>query len=205
MIGVLDYGLGNVKAFLNIFEKADIEAQPIKTKENLFNSEKIILPGVGSFDSAIECLTDSGLLNSLNHEVLEEKKPVLGVCVGMQIMANCSEEGNRKGLGWIDGEVKRFNRNIPKKKLYIPHIGWNHLTMSKGEELFHDLSNPLFYFLHSYHFVPNNKKDIISTTNYGYEFVSGIRNGNIWATQFHPEKSHDWGVILLKNFVRACF
>lgn len=201
MITILDYGLGNVKAFANVYKKLNISTQIIDRAENLKNVSKLILPGVGAFDFAMKRLEDSGMRQTLNELVLGNRVPVLGICVGMQMLAKSSEEGELPGLGWIDGEVKRFDVTKLLGKTHLPHMGWNNVAPINTSQLFHNFnSDSRFYFLHSYYFSCNKKENVIATTNYGEEFTSAVNSENIYGVQFHPEKSHQWGVQLLYNF-----
>lgn len=201
MIGIVDYGLGNVRAFENIYRRLGIPAKALKTENELVSAERLILPGVGAFDWAMERLSDSGMVPVLNQRVLDDKIPVLGVCVGMQIMAERSDEGNHQGLGWIPAEVRHFDESLFDQKTHLPHMGWNDVTLGDTQsKLFDGICDPQFYFLHSYFFDPKSDDYVIGLTDYGTSFVSAINKENIWATQFHPEKSLDWGMRLLKNF-----
>ena len=200
MISIVNYGLGNVLAFYNIYKRLDIPVRLVSKNDEIKNSKKLILPGVGAFDWAIERLNKSGLREQIDEMVLDKKIPVLGVCVGMQIMADRSEEGKMQGLGWIPGFVKRFNINDLKQKHPLPHMGWNQVYTNKKNLLFNFNSNPEFYFLHSYYFDLKNNDHCLGKTNYGIKFASVINFGNIFGVQFHPEKSHNWGISLLKNF-----
>lgn len=202
MIGILNYGVGNLKAFANIFKSLGFEHKIIQTADEILKVEKLILPGVGSFDSVMEKLEQANVLDQLSKFALIEKRPILGVCVGMQILAEASEEGKKKGLGWIDGQVKKFNFTNLAEKQMIPQIGWNEvLIKNQNSDLLKNLDvNPHFYFLHSYYFECNDSENIIAATDYGFEFCSAVNKGNIFGTQFHPEKSHHNGVQLLKNF-----
>lgn len=204
MIGIVDYGLGNIRAFENIYRHLGINAKPVKTTDDLQAASKIILPGVGAFDWAMERLTASGMLDALNVHVLDKRKPVLGVCVGMQIMARSSEEGRRTGLGWISGKVVRFDETLFNQRTHLPHMGWNDVDVVSECPLFRKLEKPRYYFLHSYHLDLDEDAAIVGYATYGSRFVCAIARGNVFATQFHPEKSHDWGVTLLKNFAEHC-
>ncbi|MCB0751567.1 MAG: imidazole glycerol phosphate synthase subunit HisH [Ignavibacteriae bacterium] len=201
MIGIIDYGLGNIKAFANVYKNLDLDYQIIKNSEDLIKVSKIILPGVGSFDHAMNLLNNSGMRNTLDNLVLKEKIPVLGICVGLQILANGSEEGNLPGLGWIDAEVKKFDASTIPYKTRLPHMGWNIVEAQSDNYLLSSLNEkPRFYFLHSYYFKCNNSSDSISQTNYGSYFTSAVNKENIYGVQFHPEKSHHNGIQVLKNF-----
>ena len=148
----------------------------------------------------MERLNGSGMRESLDDLVMGKQLPVLGVCVGMQMLARCSEEGDLPGLGWIPGDVKRFDEHRFTQKTHLPHMGWNDVRPSAIDSLFHGMTDPRFYFLHSYYFSPDNSAQILATTNYNGEFASAVWMGHIFGTQFHPEKSHQWGIQLLKNF-----
>ena len=201
MISIIDYGSGNINAISNIYDKLKIPYDIVSTPKQLENSNKIILPGVGSFDHCMQKLNQSGLKDILNRKVLIEKTPVLGICIGLQLMAEKSEEGECSGLGWIKGEVKKFNKNIIIHKPKIPHMGWNTIKVVNKTELFKGVNlEKGFYFIHSYYIDTLNDENIMTTTVYGDVFVSGIYSSNIFAVQFHPEKSHSNGMKLLKNF-----
>lgn len=203
MIGIVDYGLGNVQAFANIYRRLGIAAEPVRNATELAAAERLILPGVGAFDWAMERLEGSGMLDMLNRRVLGDRVPVLGVCVGMQMMARRSEEGARDGLGWIAADVVRFNTTGFAQRTHLPHMGWNDASPVAHDSIFQGLVAPQFYFLHSYFVQPDEAADVLAHTTYGTCFASAIRRNNIVATQFHPEKSHHWGVRLLQNFAEV--
>lgn len=200
MITIINYGLGNIQAFINIYKKLGVPVKTAEIASHLLGSEKIILPGVGAFDWAMARLDESGMRSVLDELVMVKKVPILGVCVGMQIMASKSEEGNLSGLGWIDAEVKRFNQFTSQQKTYLPHMGWNNVVPQNKKSLFKEISDPHFYFLHSYFFLPKKSEHTLSLTHYNTQFSSAIQSENIYGTQFHPEKSHENGIRLLKNF-----
>lgn len=201
MISIVNYGLGNIQAFANIYNKLDIPVRIASTADDLKDSEKIILPGVGAFDWAMTRLNQSGMLPLLNELVIEKKVPVLGICVGMQIMADTSEEGVLTGLGWIRGKVKRFNESSFTQKTRLPHMGWNDVSPKHAGGLFKELETGApFYFLHSYYFSPESNNDVLATTDYNGIYASSVCHEKIFGVQFHPEKSHGWGIQLLKNF-----
>lgn len=201
MITIVNYGSGNIRAIANVYKRLNIAVGIASTPDELRAAEKIVLPGVGAFDQAIKCLNESGMKGILNELVIEKKKPVLGICVGMQILASSSEEGVLDGLGWIDGEVKKFNIANFTQKTHLPHMGWNDVVPVKNSKLFVNLENShLFYFLHSYYFSCSNEKDVLAVTDYGGNFTSAVNSDNVFGVQFHPEKSHQWGIQLLKNF-----
>jgi glutamine amidotransferase len=201
MIAIVDYGLGNVQAFANIYKRLNIPARIISTPQDLRLAEKIILPGVGAFDWAMKSLNESGLRDTLDEVVLGDHKPVLGVCVGMQMMTNRSDEGELDGLGWIDGEVKRFDESTITERTHLPHMGWNDVLSNGNHRLLRNLGDcARFYFLHSFYSVPDNQDHVLATTDYNGLYASVIGCGNVFGVQFHPEKSHHWGVQLLKDF-----
>ena len=202
MITIIDYGLGNIQAFLNIYKKLHIPVQVAKSENDLEGASKLILPGVGHFDYAMQRFNDSGMREKVEDLVLEDNVPVLGVCVGMQIMANSSEEGVEFGLGWISGTVKSLESIVKVSNNFpIPHMGWNSVTPNH-KDLFNNIdSDDLeFYFLHSYYFDCTSQENCIAATDYSSNFCCAINKKNIFGVQFHPEKSHHYGVNLLKNF-----
>lgn len=201
MITIINYGSGNISAIGNIYERLKIPFKVAQNPVEVEGAEKIILPGVGAFDETISMLDESGFRTVLDKQVLENKVPVLGICVGMQILAKKSEEGTLPGLGWINAEVKKIDKTILTQKPKIPHLGWNSVEVSKNNRLFDGVDiEEGFYFLHSYYFDCKEDTDILSTTFYGKTFASSVNNKNIYGVQFHPEKSHHNGVKLLQNF-----
>ena len=199
MITLVNYGLGNIQAFANIYKRLNIPVRIAQTSLELAGADKIILPGVGAFDWALQKLEDSGMRSTLDELVLKQQCPVLGICVGMQMMAKRSDEGELLGLGWIDAEVKRFDESKFHQKTHLPHMGWNDVTPI-ADGLFKGLESPRFYFLHSYYIDPADQSMVLAITDYNGIFTSAVRSGHICGVQFHPEKSHHWGVQLLKNF-----
>ncbi len=200
MIKIIDYGLGNINAFLAAYKKLGIPASTASTPDELADSTKIILPGVGSFDDAMTKLKASGLSEKLNCLVMEKKVIMLGVCVGMQMLAEKSEEGSVSGLGWIDAEVKKFGCLAGDRPRKVPHMGWNEVRLVRPNKLFNTLEDAQFYFLHSYYFECHQSANVLAVTDYDDEFVCSINSENIYGVQFHPEKSHQWGCKLLENF-----
>jgi glutamine amidotransferase len=201
LISIIDYGVGNIKAFVNIYKILEIDFSIAKSKADLESTKKIILPGVGSFDYAMRQLQNSGMKERLDELVLQQRVPVLGICVGMQMLAESSEEGVLSGLGWVEGTVKRFGHSLLNDRMPLPHMGWNTLNIKQNSPLLFDLEKePSFYFLHSYYLECKNKIDVVATTSYGDEFSSVVTSGNIYGIQCHPEKSHHSGTKLLKNF-----
>ena len=199
MIAIVDYGLGNVQAFKNIYDELNVPVSISRSTEDLDRATKLILPGVGSFDYAIKKLNNSGMRQKIEELVVEKEVPILGVCVGMQMLAKSSEEGSSLGLGWINAKVKKFGFI---NNAVLPHMGWNDVSPNNHLGLFKDMKGEiLFYFLHEYYFDACNEVDIEATSNYNGEYVCSVRKGNIFGVQFHPEKSHHFGKQLLKNFV----
>ena len=203
MISIIDYGLGNILAFVNIYKRLNIPVSVVTTPEQLLHAKKIVLPGVGSFDWAMSRLNQSGLRDKLDTLVLQKQIPVIGVCVGMQMMANRSDEGELEGLGWIDADVKRFDVTSFIQETHLPHMGWNDVTPVKESPLFSGLERDArFYFLHSYYFAHKKEEHVLAQTDYSGLFTSAAYRGNVYGVQFHPEKSHHCGVRLLKNFAK---
>lgn len=201
MICIVNYGSGNTKAIANIFENLRVEAEIVDSPAQLEKATKIILPGVGAFDDSMSRLNDSGLRKVLDQKVLDSRVPVLGICVGMQMMACSSEEGSLPGLSWFENSrvVKFDDMTIPQKPK-LPHMGWNSVRSLQENSIFNQVDqNKGFYFLHSYRLTcpPENQ---LAVTHYGVEFVSAIRKNHIYGFQFHPEKSHSNGVSLFRNF-----
>lgn len=202
MITIVDYGLGNIGAFVNVYKRLNIDVKVARENNQLTDASKIILPGVGSFDYAMSQLNKSGMRQELEKLVLEERIPVLGICVGMQMLANKSDEGKMSGLGWIDGHVRLFRRDSLPLNAPLPHMGWNNVMMVRTDSgITKGFDNESrFYFLHSYYFDCSCAEDIVCETNYGGNFTSMVNKENIYGVQFHPEKSHQSGVRLLYNF-----
>lgn len=201
MIVIIDYDMGNVRSILNMMQHFTNEVIISSDPAVIESADKLILPGVGSFDTGILNLKKLNLINILSQKVLLEKVPILGICLGMQLFTSESEEGKMKGLGWINGKTVKF-RFQDKKKYKVPHMGWNTVKQIKKSNLLNNLeTDSRFYFAHSYFLECKDYTDVILTTNYGIEFTSAIQRDNIFGVQFHPEKSHKFGLNLLKNFV----
>ncbi|HEA54255.1 imidazole glycerol phosphate synthase subunit HisH [Marinobacter antarcticus] len=202
MIAIIDYDIGNINAIANMLLRIGVRSNITAREDDIEKAEKIILPGNGSFDACMKNLRNSGLIPVLEEKALKQKVPVLGVCVGAQMLGNGSEEGVENGLGWLNIDVLRFPE-IPG--LRVPHMGWNEVSNR-------DLQNPMcasmepksrFYFVHSYYMAPRNPSDILLTAHYGIDFAAGVARGNIAGVQFHPEKSHRFGKQLLSAFVKG--
>jgi glutamine amidotransferase len=203
MITIVDYGLGNIRAFLNMFKRLNIDAQTASTVEALRAATRIILPGVGAFDDAMGRLTASGLRAALDEQVLERRVPVLGVCVGMQMLAAGSDEGQLPGLGWIPGRVRAVSGLASDGPLPVPHMGWNDVNPVTVAPLFDGLDRDArFYFLHSFYFECERASDTLAVSHYGRDFACAVHAAHVFGVQFHPEKSHQYGARLLSNFVR---
>jgi imidazole glycerol-phosphate synthase subunit HisH len=201
MIVIIDYGVGNVLAFVNAFTRLNIPVAVATSAKDLGVATKLILPGVGSFDHAMLRLRQSGMQESVEELVQQEAMPVLGICVGMQMLATSSEEGALSGLGWINGTVKKFDRASMPADCNLPHMGWNDVKPASSSPLFSNLEQDCrFYFLHSYYFECADKSNVLASTDYGGQFSCAVQKNNIYGVQFHPEKSHSFGSSLLKNF-----
>lgn len=201
MIVVVDYGMGNIGSVLNMLQRLGVEAAYSGCETTIQAADALILPGVGTFDHAMQRLNDLGLIPVLQRKVMNQQVPVLGICLGMQLFAKSSEEGTLSGLGWLDMHVKRFTFDSVAN-LRVPHMGWNHVQPTRSHILFEGLELPRYYFVHSYHIPLCSHPYQLATTQYGTTFISAVAQGNILGVQFHPEKSHRFGLSLLKNFVR---
>jgi glutamine amidotransferase len=202
MVVIVDYGMGNLGSILNMLKKIGAAAKISGDPVDIMAADKLILPGVGAFDQGMTDLKERGLIALLNKRVLEEKCPILGICLGMQLLTTCSEEGQLSGLGWIQAKTRRFRFDGAEASLKIPHMGWNFVKPAYKSPFFDGFDQlPRFYFVHSYHVCCENPEDILATSLYGYEFTSAVKRGNIIGTQFHPEKSHKYGMQFLRNFV----
>lgn len=198
---VIDYGMGNIGSILNILKKIGVNAAPSKGPEEIQSANKMILPGVGAFDDAMKNLHAMGYIKVLNKKVLVDKTPILGICLGMQLFCKRSEEGHEPGLGWLDAQTVRFRFEDTKNQQKIPHMGWNKIRVCQKSPLFPNADEEhRFYFAHSYHVQCNNLSDILTCTQYGIEFNSAVYHENIIGTQFHPEKSHRFGMAFFQAF-----
>ena len=201
MIVVIDYGINNSSSVVRMIQKVGGNVKIGSKPEDLNEATKIVLPGVGHFDEGMKLLEESGFSESIKECVLNKKTPVLGICLGMQLLCECSEEGNKKGLGLVSAEVLHLN-DSSRRELKIPHMGWNTLDITRCNPLLeNDSEEQRFYFVHSYYVKPNARELCIAKTLYGSEFCSAFNSDNIFGVQFHPEKSHRFGISLMKKFV----
>jgi glutamine amidotransferase len=204
VIHIVDYGLGNIQAFLNMYKRLGVPCVRARQAQDLQGVERLILPGVGAFDHAMELLNASGMRETLEFLVRDQGTPVLGICVGMQMLADGSDEGRLPGLGWVPGRVRSFESLPGARDLPRPHMGWNDVQPQAGLPLFKGLEQDArFYFLHSYYFECADPAHVLASASYGEAFACSVGAGPVWGVQFHPEKSHHWGAQLLKNFAEA--
>jgi len=201
MIVIVNYGLGNLRSVQKAFERIRVKAAVSDDPEIISGASKLILPGVGNFSTGMKKLEEKNMRDLLTEKVISQKTPILGICLGMQLMTDFSEEGNCRGLGWIRAQTRKFRFNAESHELRIPHMGWNTLQLQSSPEILSGITeDSLLYFVHSYHVCCENPQDVIATTHYGYDFHSAFRSENIFGFQFHPEKSHKTGLALLKKF-----
>jgi imidazole glycerol-phosphate synthase subunit HisH len=200
-VAIVDYGVGNVGSLTNMFDHIGVETCVVSTASEIAAADKLMLPGIGAFDTAMRNLRSRDLIGALNHAVLDRKRPVLGVCLGMQLLANDSEEGQEKGLGWIDASILRIRPSQPALK--VPHMGWSELHTANPTPLFPEKTDgERFYFAHSYYMSCRQKTDIAATVRYGEDLCVAVARGNVLGLQFHPEKSHRFGMRALSTFAR---
>lgn len=205
MIAIADYGMGNIGSILNMLKKvAKTDVFIADKPELLFEADKIILPGVGAFDMGVKMLKEKGFWNTLKENVEIQNKPILGICLGMQLLGYGSEEGKESGLGFIPFACQKFC--CADSKLRVPHMGWNYVSVQQENCSISEMisSNPRYYFVHSYYAICENKNDVLMTCNYGIDFVAAVHRNNVYGTQFHPEKSHKYGMEIISNFARKC-
>lgn len=200
-VSVLDIGIGNIGSLTNALVKANLTFRRISSSQQLVDSDCLILPGVGSFDPAMKTLHELDLVAAIK-EFVSLERPVLGICLGMQLMASSSEEGKLPGLNIIEGQVKRLHPSLISNSIKLPQIGWNQIHSSFYDPLFEGLKSASFYFAHSYYFSPRYDSDILCSSYYGQDYCSGVRRGNVYGLQFHPEVSHSDGLQILRNFYR---
>lgn len=204
MIGILDYGLGNILAFVNVYKRLHNPARVVRRPADLAGVTKMILPGVGAFDHAMVLFNQSGLRPAVEELVFGRQVPIMGICVGMQMLADSSEEGKLPGLGWIKGQVTRISASAPNCSVRLPHMGWNDIVVSGHPFLFRGLeTDARFYFLHSYYFAADRVEDVLASVEYGTRFTCAVGHGQVMGVQFHPEKSHRFGARLLQNYAEA--
>ncbi|HSZ32757.1 MAG TPA: imidazole glycerol phosphate synthase subunit HisH [Puia sp.] len=202
MLVIADYGVGNLASVKNMLKKAGFESVLASDAVTIESASKIILPGIGAFDHCMQQFNASGLREVVTRKVMEDKTPLLGICVGLQMLMENSEEGIEPGLGWFAGKTIKFKKD-KIGELKIPHMGWTNVRLEKKSDLTENLGDqPRFYFVHSYHVQPENKSDELLSANYGYDFTAAISRDNIYGAQFHPEKSHKYGMKILENFAR---
>lgn len=202
MTVIVDYGMGNLGSIRNMVHQIGSEAILSSGVADIRHAKKLILPGVGAFDAGMAHLNELGLIPALEEKVIKEKIPILGICLGLQLFSKKSEEGIKPGLGWIDAETVRFRIEKSSGSLRIPHMGWNTVQKTHESRLFCHLPGDVrFYFVHSYHVLCGNRDDEVLKTRYGHDFTSAVEHDNIYGVQFHPEKSHKFGMQVLKNFL----
>ena len=202
MVIIVDYGVGNLASIANMARKAGTDCIISSDPAMVARADKLILPGVGAFDRGVSNLEQRGLIAALNERAVERRVPTLGLCLGMQLMGRGSEEGGRAGLGWLAADSVRFKFGGGAPALKVPHMGWNYIEPAAPAALTSGLPpEPRFYFVHSYYLACDDPSDVMCWTTYGSRFASGIHRGNLWGTQFHPEKSHSFGLALLRNFL----
>lgn len=201
MIAVVDYDMGNVASVVNMLRRIGAKDAVLTHEPRVIqDAEKVILPGVGAFDNGMKNLADARLLDVLNEAARQRKIPVLGICLGMQLLTEASEEGTRPGLGWVKGKAVRFEFS-QGSRLKVPHIGWNYVSVTRSNPLFRVDERSRFYFVHAYHVVCEDGDATIASARYGFDFTCALNKENIYGVQFHPEKSHRFGMRLLKRFI----
>lgn len=205
VVTIVDFGMGNIASIINMLRKIGAAPTVATEADEIGAADRLVLPGVGAFDSGIRALEERGLLDVLTRKALSERVPVLGICLGMQLLTKGSEEGSLPGLGWIDAEVKRLRVDNGDRPFPLPHMGWNTVDiLTRDGGLYAGMEGEVrFYFVHSYGVSCSSQDDVSSTTTYGAEFVSTLHHENLFGTQFHPEKSHRFGMQLLANFIRG--
>lgn len=205
MIVIVDYGIGNLRSILSKFERMKIEASISDREEDIERADKLVLPGIGHFGAGMTNLASSGLIPLLEDKVIRRKTPVLGICLGMQLLMNGSDESPLSGLGWIPGETRKFRLTLESKTLRVPHMGWNTFRPAQKSPLLIDIAGDArFYFAHSYFVNPDEPDVVVATSWHGNDFTSMLQRGNIYGTQFHPEKSHQAGLQIIRNFALYC-
>jgi imidazole glycerol-phosphate synthase subunit HisH len=201
MIAIVNYGVSNIGSMLNMMKKIGVTAQPVSNPDEIEHAEKIVLPGVGAFDHGMSALHALNLVETIKRRVVQDRVPILGVCLGMQLLSQGSEEGKAPGLSFVKGSCVRFRSN-KESEIKVPHMGWNELSLRRQNALMEGLEGSRFYFVHSYHLVCDDVTDVLASSHYGIDFTAVVQHGNVWGVQFHPEKSHHFGMALLTNFAR---
>lgn len=204
MIVIIDYGMGNIGSIQNMLAWIGAEACISADPQVIRRADKLILPGVGAFDNGMRRLNELGFVSLLQEQAIERGKPLLGICLGMQLLGQGSEEGSLPGLGWLAAESVRFRFEVTQSALKVPHMGWNTVEPVTESPLFAEITSPRFYFVHSYHVTCQRQEDVLARASYGFPFVAAVRRQNIYGVQFHPEKSHKFGMALLRNFAERC-
>jgi glutamine amidotransferase len=200
-VAIIDYGMGNLHSVKRKLDRIGVHAQLTSEPSELLDADKLLLPGVGHFGKAMEHLGTLGLLPALHEAAVDRKTPILGICLGMQLFARHSDEGGAEGLGWIDADVVRFGID-DTRRFKVPHMGWNGVRIARSNPLLDGVTEETeFYFVHAYHMVCRDSGDVLCETDYGYPFTSVVQRENLYGVQFHPEKSHDAGEALLRNFL----
>ncbi|HEY0677511.1 MAG TPA: imidazole glycerol phosphate synthase subunit HisH [Chitinophagaceae bacterium] len=202
MLVIVNYGVGNLASIFNMLKKIGVPAVIGNTQQQVRDASKIILPGIGHFDYCMQELKKSDFYDTLHEKVLNEKVPVLGICVGSQMLMETSEEGNEAGLGWIKGKVKKFQKDELPSDHKIPHMSWSDVHPKGNQPLYEGIDQPRFYFVHSYYIDPADGADVTATADYGRPFTASVGHGHIQGVQFHPEKSHRFGMQLYSNFAQ---
>lgn len=199
-VAIIDHGMGNLGSVQNMLRRLGATSVRTTNPDEIAAADRIVLAGIGGFDGAMGRLEELGIVDVLNDRALHSSTPVLGVCLGMQLMAKRSDEGRMGGLGWIDAEVRRFEFP-PERKLPVPHMGWEEIDVTRPNPLLDPAGQPRFYFSHAYHVVCRDSADVVATATYGDPFVAAVHRGNIIGTQFHPEKSHVFGMDVYRRFL----
>lgn len=203
MITVVDYNVGNLNSIINMLKRSGHSATLSSDLDEIGAASKLLLPGVGAFDAGMSSIEEMGLVDVLSTKVLIDRTPVLGICLGMQLLLDGSEEGERPGFGWIKGRCRRFRFDEEHRHLKVPHMGWNEARPARRDSLFENMDEDAgYYFVHSYHAVCDDQADVLAQTTHGYSFASAVQRDNVYGTQFHPEKSHKHGMRVLDNFAR---
>jgi glutamine amidotransferase len=203
LVTVIDLGMGNLGAIPNMLRRLGVSTVVTADAAKIDEAARIVLPGVGSFDTAMAGIERSGIRDVLEQRVIRDGTPLLGICLGMEILGDASEEGDMAGLGWIPGRVIRFRLDPGRGDPPVPHMGWNHVETEHDSQLLHRGEEVRFYFAHSYHFEASEPADVIGRTTWGYRFDSAVQRKNVMGVQFHPEKSHRFGLELLRRFVES--